>query len=431
MLIAFISLAAAMVLVALVLIVWPLVRKTDVDDDAQRRAANLTLLRQQFAELEADYKAGNIPADEYEETRSEIETRVLEETKGGEDVKRTVGRQGFYAACALVVLVPVSAFLIYLEIGTPIALDPDFTRAQNQAAAVSGQHSDAEVLEQIKIIEDRLKEQPDNVDGWMMLAKANASFKNWKKSSDAFEQVARLIPNNPDVLADWADVMAASQNGSLDGRPKELIQQALKIDPKHWKALALMGTLCFDKEDYKGAVDYWSRMLEDVDQGSEEWRQINENIEQARRMGGLPPGEYASMQALNAQKSDGKDAQKSKADAAQRFISGTVEIAKEVAEKAKPNDTVFVFARPITGSKMPVAFMSFKVKDLPREFYLDSSSVMGMGMKTLNDVDEVIMEARVSRSGNFMAAVGDLEGTVEGNVAVGTKNVKIVINRVH
>lgn len=430
MLIAFISLAAVMVLVALALIVWPLVRKTETDDDAQRRAANLTLLRQQFAELEAEYKAGNMPAEEYEETRSEIETRVLEETKGGEDVKRVSGRQGFYAACVLTVLVPVAAFLIYLEIGTPIAMDPDFTRAQNQQAAMSGQHSDAEVLEQIKIIEDRLKEQPDNIDGWMMLAKANASFKNWQKSSEAFEQVARLIPNNPDVLADWADVMAAAQNGSLDGRPKELIEEALKLDPKHWKALALMGTLCFDKEDYKGAVEYWSRMLEDVDKGSEEWRQINENIEQARRMGGLPPGEYASMQALEAQSGGSQDG-KAKVDASQRFISGTVELAPEIADKAKPNDTVFVFARPVTGSKMPVAFMSFKVKDLPREFYLDSSSVMGMGMKTLNDVEEVIMEARVSRSGNFMAGVGDLEGTVEGNVAVGTKGVKIVINRVH
>lgn len=429
MLIAFILLAAVMVLVALALVVWPLMRKTRVDGDAERRAANLALLRQQFAELEADYKAGNIPADEYEETRSEIETRVLEETKEGEKTQTTVGRQGFYAACALVVLIPVCSFLLYLQVGTPIALDPEFTRAQAQSAAVSGQHSDAEVLEQIKIIEERLKEQPDNIDGWMMLARANASFKNWAKSSEAFEQVARLIPNNPDVLADWADVMAAAQNGSLDGRPKELIEQALKIDPKHWKALALMGTLCFDKEDYKGAVDYWSRMLADVDQGSEEWRQINENIEQARRLGGLPPGEYAGMQAMNAQQNAGQS--KSKVDASQRFVSGTVEIAKDVAGKVKPDDTVFVFARPITGSKMPVAFMSFKVKDLPRDFYLDSTSVMGMGMKTLNDVEEVIVEARVSRSGNFMASVGDLEGSFDGNVAVGTKGVKIVINRVH
>ncbi len=428
MLIAFIGITAVMVLTAVALIVWGLMRRQTVDGDAERRAANLALLRQQFSELESEHKAGNISDEEFEETRQEIQTRVLEETSQEEKNQIFQGRQGFYAACVLTVLVPVSAFLIYLQIGTPVALDPEFTRAHAQQSAMAGQHSDAEILEQIKIIEERLKKQPDNIDGWMMLAKANASFKNWKKSSEAFEQVARLIPNNPDVLADWADVMAASQNGTLDGRPKELIEQALKLDPKHWKALALMGTLCFDKEDYKGAVQYWTRMLEDVEQGSEEWRQITENIDQARRMGGLPPGEYAGMKAMDA----GSATQQNKKTAGmQRFVSGTVEISKDLASKARPDDTVFVFARPITGSKMPVAFMSFKVKELPREFYLDSSSVMGMGMKTLNDVEEVIIEARVSRSGNFMAAVGDLEGSVAGNVAVGTKDVKIVIDHVH
>lgn len=75
--------------------------------------------------------------------------------------------------------------------------------------------------------------------------------------------------------------MAAAQQGDLEGRPKELIEKALAVDPQHWKALALMGTLCFNKGDYEGAVKYWSRMLAGVEQGSEEWRQIMENIEQA------------------------------------------------------------------------------------------------------------------------------------------------------
>lgn len=425
MLIAFICISAFLVLIALVFVIWPLVTKRRDEGEANRRELNLAVLRQQYAELEAEHAAGRVPDDEFEETRSEIEARVLEETRSADEVEQKGGRQGQYAAFALAVLIPVSAFLIYLEIGAPIAMDPDFTRQQRQMMAAQGGHSDAEILEQIAILEERLKEQPDNPDGWMMLARTQASFKNWAKSAEAFEQVNRLVPDNPDVMADWADVLAAAQGGSLDGRPREIIEAVLKIDPTHWKALALMGTLCYNKQDYKGAVQYWTRMLAGVEKGSEEWRQIAENIEQARHLGGLPPSENASLLAAQA----APDAAKSPA-AAQKFIDGSVEVAPELKDKVGPNDVVFIYARPIEGSKMPVAFMRIKASELPATFHLDSSSTMGMGMKTLNEVDEVIVEARVSRSGNFMPASGDLEGTVEGKVAVGKQSVKVIINRV-
>lgn len=426
MLAIFIAIAIALVVVALALLVWPLVKKTDDDGTQQRKTDNIAILRQQYDELEADHKAGRVSDDEYEETRGEIETRVLEESKDPEDaVPLKSGRQGVYAAFALVVLVPVASFLLYLELGSPIAMDPDFTRQQEQMQKMSDQHSAAELAEQVKFLEERLKEHPDNADGWMMLARTSAAVKNWKKSSEAFEQVNRLVPDNADVLADWADVMAAAQDGNLEGRPKELIEKALVVDPRHWKALALMGTLCYNKGDYEGAVKYWSRMLADVEQGSEEWRQIMENIEQARRAGGLPPD--PSIGSLEPAQGASSAAQP--AAAANAVITGEVDVSPEMKAKIRPEDTVFVYARPIEGSKMPVAFASFKAKDLPIKFKLDAQSQMGMGMKTLADVTEAYVEARVSRSGNFMPASGDLEGAADGKVAVGTQGVRVIITR--
>ncbi len=426
MLAIFIAIAIALVVVALALLVWPLVKKTDDDGTQQRKTDNIAILRQQYDELEADHKAGRVSDDEYEETRGEIETRVLEESKDPEDaVPLKSGRQGVYAAFALVVLVPVASFLLYLELGSPIAMDPDFTRQQEQMQKMSDQHSAAELAEQVKFLEERLKEHPDNADGWMMLARTSAAVKNWKKSSEAFEQVNRLVPDNADVLADWADVMAAAQDGNLEGRPKELIEKALAVDPRHWKALALMGTLCYNKGDYEGAVKYWSRMLADVEQGSEEWRQIMENIEQARRAGGLPPD--PSIGSLEPAQGASSAAQP--AAAANAVITGEVDVSPEMKAKIRPEDTVFVYARPIEGSKMPVAFASFKAKDLPIKFKLDAQSQMGMGMKTLADVTEAYVEARVSRSGNFMPASGDLEGAADGKVAVGTQGVRVIITR--
>lgn len=423
----FIAIAIAFVVVALALVVWPLVKANHDDGIARRKADNLEILRQQYAELEAEHKAGRVSDDEYEETRGEIETRVLEESKDPDDeVPHKQGKQGIYAAFALVVLIPVAAFLLYLEIGSPIAMDPDFTRQQAQMQKMSGQHSNAELVEQVKFLEERLKEHPDNADGWMMLARTSAAVKDWAKSSQAFEQVNRLVPDNADVLADWADVMAAAQNGNLQGRPKELIEKALSVDPQHWKALALMGTLCFNQADYEGAVKYWSRMLAGVEQGSEEWRQIMENIEHARRAGGLPPDPTLG----SIQMQEGASSSRTETGAAAgAVITGVVDVAPELKDKIHPDDTVFVFARPIEGSKMPVAFASYKGKDLPIRFRLDSQSQMGMGMKTLADVKQTIVGARVSRSGNFMPASGDLEGEAQGHIAVGTEDVRLVITK--
>ena len=151
-----------------------------------------------------------------------------------------------------------------------------------------------------------------------------------------------------------------------------------------------MGTLCYNKGDYEGAVKYWSRMLAGVEQGSEEWRQIMENIEQARRAGGLPPD--PSIGSIEPQSDASAAAQP--AAASNAVITGEVDVSPEMKSKIRPDDTVFVYARPIEGSKMPVAFASYKGKDLPIKFRLDAQSQMGMGMKTLADVKEAYVEAR-------------------------------------
>ena len=355
--------------------------------------------------------------DEYAETKSEIERRVLEETTHEPAVKPE-GKKGFASVCVLAVLVPVCAFSLYEYLGAPEAFDPEFL--QNQAAShAMGGHTEADLEHSLQLLEERLKDNPDNLDGWVMLAKTYASFKNWKASSRAYEQVNRLAPKNADVLADWADVMAAAE-GSIAGKPEELIREALAVDPKHWKALALMGTLCFDREDFKGAVTYWERMREGTEQGSEEWRQITENIDQARRLGGLPPESRTLTEAPQAK---AEPVFKGPAE-----ITGTVELAPELKARVKAGDTLFVFARPVKGSKMPVAFVRLTAADLPVAFKLDAMSQMGMGVKTLADVREAVVEARISRSGNFMPSAGDLEGAA-GVVKVGAHDVKIVINR--
>lgn len=418
----FICIAAVLIVFALVCITWTLLRSRSNNSEQERVEANLALLRAQFKELEEDRGAGRISEEEYQETRDEIQARVLEETAQNDRTVAKTGRQGLYAALACILLVPSMACFVYAKIGMIDAMDPLVVRTSSMGAPSGMGHTDEELQETVKQLKQRLKDNPDNVDGWRMLARVNASYEKWEEAAMAYEQVNRLNPGNPAVLSDWADMIAAT-TGTIEGRPQQLLEEALRIDPTYWKALALMGTLCYNKRDFQGAVDYWTRLRNLTEQGSQTWRQITENIEEARQLGGLTSTTPSTM--VPVQKPAPKQVD---ADPSKHFIKGTVELGAAIKDKVRPDDTVFVFARPTSGSKMPVAFIRLSVAQLPAQYHLDSTSQMGMGIKTLADVKDVILEARISRSGNFMPSKGDLQGMVKGTVKVGSSDVKIVID---
>jgi cytochrome c-type biogenesis protein CcmH len=105
----------------------------------------------------------------------------------------------------------------------------------------------------------------------------------------------------------------------------------------------------------------------------------------------------------------------------------TVSLSPAVAKKAAPTDVVFIFARAANGPRMPLAVVRKQVKDLPATVVLDDSTAMSPETK-LSSVPEVIVVARVSKSGDAMPHAGDLEGasgpvkTDGGSVAISITN---------
>ena len=205
-----------------------------------------------------------------------------------------------------------------------------------------------------------------------------------------------------------------SQGRRLTGKPLQLVQRALQINHTQWKALAMAGTEAFERKDYSAALDYWQRLLASVPPGSQVAQQIQGSIDEARKLAGLPP---------SAPKEDG-----AVTAVAGRSVSGTVALSVAMSSKVQPNDAVFVFARPADGSRMPVAVVRARVADLPLKFTLDDSRSMTGGPK-ISSLSEVIVGARVSRSGNAIPASGDLQGATE-KVKVGASDVALQIDRV-
>jgi cytochrome c-type biogenesis protein CcmH len=223
--------------------------------------------------------------------------------------------------------------------------------------------------------------------------------------------VVDLRPRDAQALVDYADALAVINNRTLDGEPEKLVMQAVKLDPANLKALSLAGTVSFNHADYAAAVLYWQKAIDISQPDGELARQLQGAVAEARQRGNLPaPAQLATGPVMAA---------------ASASISGRISLAPALKAKVAPGDTLFVYARPATGSRMPLAILRKQVSDLPLNFTLDDSQAMSPASR-LSSVQQVVVGARISKSGNAMPQPGDLE-VLSNTVPVGTKALQLEI----
>jgi cytochrome c-type biogenesis protein CcmH len=295
----------------------------------------------------------------------------------------------------------------YAGIGTPEWFE---VQATAQSAAAAAQPAQAQGMAQVSALVDqlaeRLKSRPDDARGWQMLARSYAALERHAEAVDAYKTAVRLQPDDAALLADYAFAAAMVNQRSFDGEPAALVERALALDPNHPKALALAGTMAFERKDYPAAVRHWEQLAK-VEPGDSPFaQQINAGIAQARQLGGMPPAP-ASRVAPAAPAAPGT-ATAPTAGAAPARITGTVQLAPALRARVSPTDTLFIFARATEGPRAPLAILRKQVKDLPLQFTLDDSLAMSPAMK-LSNVPQAIVGARISRSGNAMPQAGDLQ----------------------
>lgn len=435
--ITFVVIAAAMLLAALAWVLVPLLQRRPQTSLGQEES-NLAVLRDARGELEADLASGTIAAEQYEVSRAELDRRVLEDTRSVDGATATPPRSGALTAALIAAVMPIAAVVLYLVLGAPVALSPD--AAKMAAAPDDAQHatSPQQIEAMIGQVKEKLAADPSNVDGWVVLARTYYVTGRAPEAAQAYEKATSLAPGDADLLADYADALGVAQGRSLEGRPAELVARALKADPSHWKANALAGTLAFSKKEYAKAVGYWEKTKAAVPPESPIAQSISGSIAEARQLAGMPAaGATATASssaqpaapAMSAAPATGMGgARTTPAVGGGGRVAGKVVLSPTLAANVSPDDAVIIFARPADGSRMPLALLSGKkVKDLPLEFALDDSMAMSPSMK-LSDHGEVIIGARVSRSGSPMPASGDLEGLSQP-VKLGTGGVALTIDR--
>jgi len=426
---AFVVIAAIMVAIGLAWVLPPLLRggaRARID----RTAVNLGILKDQLAELEAERARGAIAEEQYAATKADLQQRVLDETQAEPATKAPQpSRLGKLTAAAIVVLVPLAAALSYARFGNPSAFNP----LASQGAEAAHQFSKDDLANMTKRLAERLKQEPDNANGWSTLARTYYNMGRFPEASAAYAKLIELVPDDASVLADYADALAMSQGRKIAGKPMELINRALKLDPLQWKALAMAGTEAFDRQDYKTAVALWEKLRDSLPDDAQIKQQIVGSINEARGRAGMPQIAAASP-PLTAKpaaptidaKPAAKPAAETGATAAGNRIAGTVSLSAQLRAKVGPEDSVIIFARPAEGSRMPLAMMRVQAKDLPQKFALDDSMAISPDAK-LSKFAEVIVGARVSKSGSPMPQKGDLEG-LSKPVKLGRADVAITID---
>ncbi len=313
-----------------------------------------------------------------------------------------------------------------------LKVGPGENVAASEEAAGGQQHSatNEQVQAMVDRLAEKLKAKPDDAEGWAMLGRSYTALGRHPDALAAYRKVVELRPQDAQALADLADGIAVANNRSLDGEPERLILQAVKLDPANVKALALAGTVAFNRADYAKAADYWQKAVDHTDPGSEFKVQLQAAMNEARQRAGLPVVAQAPQAAPAAPAAPAAAAAPGNAPAAAggASITGRVTLAAALKDKVAPGDTVFIFARASAGPKMPLAIIRKQVSELPFDFTLDDSLAMSPAAR-LSSVQQVVVGARISKSGTAVAQPGDLQ-VLSAPVALGTSGLKLEIAEV-
>jgi cytochrome c-type biogenesis protein CcmH len=279
-------LCAGLIIVALLFILPPLMQPEVKDHSAEVRAANLAVFRDQLRELESDLSNGIIGKEQYEQDREEIERRLLADVSEEKQATKPLKKSSLSSrqlAYLLAIAMPIAAVLLYLKVGTRQALSA--TPASTVTAPSAGQSGEMQRIEaNVASLETRLKTDPNDGPGWTMLARSYSTLGRYKEASAAFEKAAALDTRNADLLTEYAYALSMARGQDMEGKPVELLNKALEIDPGNLKALVLAGNAAFKGKRYDQAIAYWQKVLPTLPPNSEVQQSLSEKISEAKRL---------------------------------------------------------------------------------------------------------------------------------------------------
>lgn len=401
-------LVAAMLLVTVGVIALVLLRTPHIKE-IDARALNVDIARERLQELEKEYNKGELSDEEFQQARADLELALAQDLSNPTPAPLARKMTGRIAALVVsVVLIPTITLSMYLQIGSPHALEVQGPGASQTAATHSeGQMPPIEDL--VQRMEEKLAASPQDPQGWYLLGRTYMKLERYADAARAYEQLNKIVPEGPASLLPLADALAMTNDGNLEGRPLQLITRVLELEPDNITALWLAGQAAVERGDNATALEHWQRAHPLMGEDPQMQQQLAQMIVQIGGRAPAPTAELPSIMAPPAVATAAPGATNAPAVAeGGASLVVQVALASELIEQANPQDTVFVFAKAVQGPPMPLAVARATVADLPLEVTLTDSMAMTPAMK-LSSFAQVKVSARISKSGQAIGAAGDME----------------------
>jgi cytochrome c-type biogenesis protein CcmH len=306
--------------------------------------------------------------------------------------------------------------MVYQHTGAKSDWDIAQTLQQARHKAAAGESTEADVTRLLQQLQQRLQQRPEDPHYLMLLAGTEMDRQNYPAATDAYQRLASLHPDDPSVLARYAQALYLSSDRTLSTQVQAIADKALAINPQQPTVLGMLGIASFEQREFQQAIDYWQRLLPMLGPVSPNRQMISSGIEQAK----------AKLVEAGIAVADAPTSVQASTSAA----SLDVEVSIGESINADSNAIVFVFARAVAGPRMPLAVARIRVADLPARITLDDSMAMAPGLK-LSSFEEVEVVARISKNGIANPGSGDIEGRL-GPIELATTSgaLSILINQI-
>ncbi|AVI66075.1 c-type cytochrome biogenesis protein CcmI [Shewanella sp. WE21] len=396
---------ALVMLVGLMLIWIPHFRQQKLlktEEAGVRKQTNLELFNERLGVLEKELSEELLDQAEFDALKKELEISLLQDIKQANDdslVNQIKPKTILWPSIMSVCLIVISGYL-YQHLGAFENIDS----AQQPANPHAGMDTAQIMMQRVQMMEAQVKAEPENSQLWFSLGHAYVSANQYDKAIAAFDKVIELVGKHAELLGPKATAMYYKAGQQMTPQIQALINESLAMDAQDPSTLLLVGMDAFFTADYKKAITSWQTILDsgraDVDRAALMNAIETANLRMQSETAGMP----------------NDDAHK-QVKASAKSVNVTISISAELAVKASPEDTIFIFARATEGPKVPLAATKVSAKSFPITVTLDDSSGMGGDVK-LSDAANVEVIAVLSKQGNIKPQTGDIQGKIS-KVAVG------------
>ena len=395
----FVLIALGIALCVAVVFLWVLMRERKPVTQASQAKANAKVYRDQISDLDREHDSGHISDQEWQQSRDELSLRLLEDTSAVDDPAAKTEKPAIWTAVVLAVALPLGSMGLYMWVGQPEALNPLALKTPDQV-------DPKDLAKMAQTLAEKLKDKPDNLQGWVMLGRTYRTLENFDAALKAYDSALKLSADD-DLKLERIEIIAMQRQGQFEGEPWNVIREILQRDPQHFGALLTAGSASYAEGKFADALKFWEQARKPLDANNPDLEGLESAIAAVRERLVMPPTKAtpAATSGLN--------------------VTGQVNLSASLKSKASPNDVVFIYATPANGDRMPLAIFKTTVSQLPLNFTLDDSTAMTPDRK-LSAAGDVMVKVRVSKSGNAMPQSGDLSGSL-GPVKVGAKGLKLEI----